>query len=148
MLAARLTHQSGQQWSHDIPVAGGKITVKVEPVREAEAEYVGSSSKFETDLSIESQSSAAQGHGASLRTSEGFRVQIPIPRLGEFRGQHRLRAPKRGSGRHTAERSDHADLHRRDRTPGAGAGQPKRTTCSGSRSASKSATKNTVLQSC
>ncbi len=80
VLAARLTHQSGQEWSHDIPAAGGTITVKVRPVREPEpAEYVGTSGKFETDLSIESQSSAAQGHGASLRTTEGFRVQISIP---------------------------------------------------------------------
>ena len=90
VLAARLTHQSGQSWSHDIPAAGGTITVKVRPVRESEdAKYVGTSSKFETDLSIESQSSAAQGHGASLRTNEGFRVQVPIPHGSvSFGGQH------------------------------------------------------------
>ena len=90
VLAARLTHQSGQAWSHDIPAAGGMITVKVRPVRLPEsAKYIGTSSKFETDLSIESQSSAAQGHGASLRTNEGFRVQVPIPHGSvSFGGQH------------------------------------------------------------
>ncbi|OBI96313.1 NUDIX hydrolase [Mycobacterium sp. 1465703.0] len=81
VLAARLTHQSGQKWSHDIPVRGGKITVTVRPERLADAEFVGSSKKFETDLSIESQTSAAHTHGAASRMEAGGRVQVPVPHV-------------------------------------------------------------------
>ena len=56
VLTAKLTHESGQLWSHDVPVPGGTITVKIRPVREPEHQYVGPSEKFETDLSLESQS--------------------------------------------------------------------------------------------
>lgn len=82
VLQARLAHQSGQQWSHDIPVTGGRITVKVRAIRDGDpgkAEYVGQSAKFETDLSIESQSSAARLHDDLTRHVEGGRVVVPFP---------------------------------------------------------------------
>ena len=78
VLAARLTHESGQEWRHEIPVPGAKITVKVRPERMAETEYVGPSKKFETDVSIEAQSSAAHTHGAGLRSVIGARGQVPV----------------------------------------------------------------------
>ncbi|MGV9803277.1 WXG100-like domain-containing protein [Mycobacterium sp. NPDC003449] len=79
VLQARLVHQSGQQWSHDIAVTGGKITVKVKAIREAGAEYVGQSAKFETDLSIESQSSTARLQDDLTRHVEGGRLVVPFP---------------------------------------------------------------------
>ncbi|WP_254902300.1 hypothetical protein [Mycobacterium simiae] len=82
VLVARLTHQSGQEWTHDIPVPGGKITVVVRPVRGSDAgdtQHVGIAKKFETDVSSESQSSTAQIHGDQLRRVIGGRVQIPVP---------------------------------------------------------------------
>ncbi|MDV3128455.1 hypothetical protein M1247_26340 [Mycobacterium sp. 21AC1] len=79
VLQARLVHQSGQQWSHDIAVTGGKITVKVKAIREADAEYVGQSAKFETDQSIESQSSTARLQDDLTRHVEGGRLVVPFP---------------------------------------------------------------------
>lgn len=79
VLQVRLAHQSGQQWSHDIPVPGGRITVKVRAIREAKADYVGSSAKFETDLSIEGQSSTAQLRDDLTRHVEGGRLVVPFP---------------------------------------------------------------------
>ncbi|MYS24571.1 hypothetical protein GTW78_31800 [Streptomyces sp. SID4948] len=79
VLSARLTHESGREWSHDIPVTGGRLTVKVRPIREQQAEYVGTSKKFETDMSTESQSSTAHIHDNVLRTVAGGRLQVPIP---------------------------------------------------------------------
>ncbi|MET0476137.1 MAG: toxin glutamine deamidase domain-containing protein, partial [Mycobacterium sp.] len=79
LLQTRLAHQSGQQWSHDIPVTGGKITVKVKAIREASAEYVGPSTKFETDLSVESQSSTARLQDDLTRHVEGGRLVVPFP---------------------------------------------------------------------
>jgi hypothetical protein len=79
VLAARLTHESGQEWSHDIPVTGGKITVKVRPVRLPDAKYIGTSKAFDNDVSIGSQSSTAHTHGAPLRTVAGGRIGLPIP---------------------------------------------------------------------
>ncbi|GAS97987.1 uncharacterized protein RMCC_4952 [Mycolicibacterium canariasense] len=82
VLQARLAHQSGRQWSHDIPVAGGRITVKVRAIRDGDpekAEYVGQSTKFETDLSMESQWSKARLHDDLTRHVEGGRLVIPFP---------------------------------------------------------------------
>ncbi|BBX39881.1 WXG100-like domain-containing protein [Mycobacterium simiae] len=82
VLLARLTHESGREWLHDVPVPGGKIRVKVRPVRAGDRddfEFIGTARKFETDLSIESQSSTARIHGDILRAVKGGRIQIPIP---------------------------------------------------------------------
>ncbi|WP_415623392.1 hypothetical protein [Mycobacterium simiae] len=82
VIVARLTHQSGQVWTHDIPVPGGKITVAVRPVRggdPGDTQHVGTAKKFETDVSSESQSATAQIHGDQLRRVIGGRVQIPVP---------------------------------------------------------------------
>jgi hypothetical protein len=79
VLQSRLVHQSGQQWSHDISVHGGRITVKVRAIREASAEYVGQSNKFETDLSVESQSSTARLRDDLTRHVEGGRLVVPFP---------------------------------------------------------------------
>ncbi|MFP1155241.1 hypothetical protein ACK280_24655 [Mycobacterium sherrisii] len=82
VIVARLTHQSGQEWTHDIPVPGGKITVVVRPVRGSDAgdtQNVGIAKKFETDVSSESQSATAQINGDQLRRVIGGRVQIPVP---------------------------------------------------------------------
>ncbi|OBA57210.1 hypothetical protein A5647_24340 [Mycobacterium sp. 1100029.7] len=79
VLAARLTHESGRQWTHDIPVAGGHITVKVRPVRENTYAYVSPSEKFEVDMSTEMESSITHGHGTALRTVKGVRLQVPVP---------------------------------------------------------------------
>ncbi len=79
VLPARLTHESGQEWKHDISVPGGSLTVKVRPIREAQHEYVGPSEKFESDLSLESQSSTAHLRGNVLRTVAGGRLQVPFP---------------------------------------------------------------------
>lgn len=82
VLQARLAHQSGQQWSHDIPVTGGRITVKVRAIRDGnadKAEYVGQSPKFETDVSVESQSSTARLHDDLTRHVEGGRLVVPFP---------------------------------------------------------------------
>jgi hypothetical protein len=79
VLPARLTHESGQEWSHDISVPGGSLTVKVRPIREAQYEYVGPSEKFESDLSLESQSSTAHLRGNVLRAVAGGRLQVPFP---------------------------------------------------------------------
>ncbi|MFJ5521221.1 hypothetical protein ACIQB4_29820 [Streptomyces griseoluteus] len=78
VLTARLTHESGQEWSHDISVTGGHITVRVRPVREATYEYVGHSKDFETDLSVESQSSRAHLRNEVPRVVVGGRVQVPV----------------------------------------------------------------------
>src|SRR4029078_1713254 len=82
VLQARLAHQSGQQWSHDIPVTGGRITVKVRAIRDGnadKAEYVGQAPKFETDVSVESQSSTARLHDDLTRHVEGGRLVVPFP---------------------------------------------------------------------
>jgi hypothetical protein len=78
VLVARLTHQSGELWSLDIAVPGGTITVKVRPFREESYEYVGRSGKFETDLSLESQSAVSHVHDRVDRTVGGVRLQIPF----------------------------------------------------------------------
>ena len=79
VLPAKLTHESGMQWSHDISVLGGRLTVKVRPIREATHEYVGPSKKFESDLSFEAQSSIAHLSGNVVRTVAGARLQVPFP---------------------------------------------------------------------
>ncbi|MEC4764349.1 NUDIX domain-containing protein, partial [Mycobacterium sherrisii] len=82
VLLARLTHESGQEWSHDITMLGGKLTVKVRPVRGThpnDVTYVGSAKKFETDLSTESQGSTGHIYGEAVRQVAGGRIQIPVP---------------------------------------------------------------------
>ncbi len=79
VLVARLTHESGQVWSHDIALPGGKVTVTVRPVREKDWEHVGVSKKFETDISTESQASTGHVYGKVVRDIKGFRVQVPVP---------------------------------------------------------------------
>ncbi|WP_232002942.1 NUDIX domain-containing protein, partial [Mycobacterium sp. 1245801.1] len=79
VLIAKLTHESGRVWSHDIPVAGGKLTVKMRPTRDPHYDYIGPSKAFETDLSVESQSSTGQIRGDVLRRVLGGRIQIPLP---------------------------------------------------------------------
>src|SRR5262249_12570129 len=59
VLQSRLVHESGREWTHEIPVLGGSITVKVRPIRERTAVLVGPSKSFETDLSTESQTRAS-----------------------------------------------------------------------------------------
>ncbi|WP_438269173.1 scabin-related ADP-ribosyltransferase [Mycobacterium simiae] len=107
VLLARLTHESGQEWSHDITVLGGKLTVKVRPVRGTDPNdvtYVGSAKKFETDLSTESQASTGHIYGEAVRQVAGGRIQIPVPH-GSVSAQltrTRTLAPR-------ADLGDHAD---------------------------------------
>ncbi|MGV9802826.1 scabin-related ADP-ribosyltransferase [Mycobacterium sp. NPDC003449] len=80
VLTPRLVHESGQEWSHVVPLQIGSITVKVRPVRDARsAEYVGPSEKYEIDLIAESQSLTGMSHSDVGSTIVGGRLLIPVP---------------------------------------------------------------------
>ncbi len=79
VLRARLTHQSGRQLRHDVPVPGGKVTIKIRFDREPDAKHVGASESLEVDTSAEFESSFTHTHGLLRRNVLGGRVQVPTP---------------------------------------------------------------------
>ena len=108
VLVARLVHESGREWSQNISIAGGSITVKVRPVREAAFEYVGPSEKFELDLITESFSSTAVLISDVKRAVVGGRLQIPFPH-GSVAVQLTNTSSRRPAGSVTAGGGDAGD---------------------------------------
>ena len=110
VLRARLTHESGQQWSHDIPALGGKITVNVRPVREAQQQFVGSSTNFEKALTTESESAAAHIHTTEVRKVWGGRLNVPFPHGSVTVQVNRLHSLTVGDEEDVVEGIDHDEL--------------------------------------
>src|SRR5262249_12707832 len=79
VLQARLVHESGREWRHQIPVAGGNITVKVRPIREPAAVLVGPSKSFETILFTESRTTTLHRYRDETLAVKGNRITIPTP---------------------------------------------------------------------
>ncbi len=79
VLAARLTHESGTEWTHGVPVGDGTLTVKVRPVREPGADFVSRAPTFEADFVTESQSSATHTYANQTDEVRGVRDQFKIP---------------------------------------------------------------------